>query len=52
MTEVTYNRLFTTADKLHAAVGDANVDVSGQKIDAATLNALLTLLNSAAGTVK
>lgn len=45
-TKVTYKRLFTTADTLKARVGDANVEIGGQRIDAQTLNALLGLLNA------
>jgi hypothetical protein len=47
-TKVTYNRLFTTADTLKAKVGDANVEIGGQKINADTINALLGLLGAAA----
>jgi uncharacterized protein YceK len=45
-TTVSYTRLFTTADSTEATVGNASIKVNGQKIDAATLNALLGLLNS------
>jgi hypothetical protein len=47
-TSVSYSRLFTTADSLKVKVGDATAEVNGQRIDAATLGALLNVLGSAA----
>jgi hypothetical protein len=47
-TEVSYSRLLTTSDSMKATVPGANVEIGGQKIDAATLNALLGILGTAA----
>ena len=47
-TKVTYHRFLTTATKIEAQVGDAELRMNNQKIDTATLQALLNLL----GTVK
>lgn len=43
-TKVSYSRFLTSADSIKANVGAASVEANGQKIDAATLEALLTLM--------
>jgi uncharacterized protein YceK len=43
-TKVTYTRFLTTATKIEAKVADAELNMNNQKIDTATLQALLSLL--------
>ena len=43
-TKVTYTRFLTTATKIEARVADAELNMNNQKIDTATLEALLNLL--------
>jgi hypothetical protein len=44
-TSVTYTRFMTNADSITAKVGTAKVEVNGSKIDAASLQAILNILN-------
>jgi hypothetical protein len=46
-TKVTHFRVFTTADSTEAKIGDANVKINGQKIDAEALGKALGVLISA-----
>jgi len=43
-TKVRYTRFLTTATKIEASVGEAELKMGAQKIDTTTLNALLNLL--------
>jgi uncharacterized protein YceK len=47
-TKVTYTRLFATNDILKAEVGNAKVEINGQKIDTATLQAIINLIGGTA----
>jgi len=42
--EVSYFRLFTSASKVEAQVGDAELKMNGQKIDTKALQGILTIL--------
>jgi uncharacterized protein YceK len=44
-TSVTYTRFMTNADSIVAKVGTAKVEVNGSKIDAASLQAIVNILN-------
>ncbi len=43
-TKVSYTRFWTTADSIEGNVGDAKIKVNNTKIDAATLQSLLSLM--------
>jgi len=46
-TKVKYTRFFATNDSIKAEVENAKVEINGQKIDTATLQALLNLVGTA-----
>lgn len=45
--QITYTRIFTASDSIEGKLGDAYISAKGQKIDAATLQAILNILGAA-----